>query len=264
MLVLAISGVLVGFAFLVISFVTQNSTWAWGCIAACVAAALVLFIDARSRRSGPPTASTDAVGAPVQRLDPLVEVGIPRDDSASDVATTTAAEVLEVRTGQPNALRPDLPAPNEASAEPELVTASEPVATPEPVAVSAPVIVPAVRIVPAVPVPAAVPAAEAEPRPEAAPALVAPGPVHDEVPVPPVATDVETDEHEADAAAPLVAGLERDVLVVDEHPQFHLPGCTWLIGRETMILPAREAVELGFTPCSRCSPERTLAAPARA
>ena len=106
--------------------------------------------------------------------------------------------------------------------------------------------------------------AEPEPRPEVAPVLVAPGPVHDDPPVAPVGTAAETGEHVAAAAALVVAEPERDVLVVDEHPRFHLPGCTWLVGRETMSLPAREAVELGFTPCPRCSPDRELAAPARA
>ena len=248
MLILAISGVLVGFAFLVVSFVTENSTWAWGCIAACVAAALILFIDARSRRPGRPLASPDAVEVPVQRVDPVADGGVPIDVSASGVGTTTAGAVLEVRTGRPTVLRTDLPALEEVPVEPDLLPAAGgPEHPPEPVTV-----------------PTLVTAPEPEPRPEAAPVLVAPEHFHDEAPVPPVATATATDEQEADAAAPVAAGLEHDVLVVDEHPRFHLPGCTWLVGRETMSLPAREAVELGFTPCPRCSPDRTLASPVRA
>ena len=242
MLGLAIGGVVVGFAFLVISFVTENSMWAWGCIAACVAAAGVLVIDARSRRAGRSMASPDVVDAPEQRVDPIVEGDVPGD------ATT----MLEVRNGQPTTVLPVLEEPlvelehREAAAEPEH--------TPGPVAVPATASVPAVATAP-----------EPVPGSEGVPVRVAPGPVHDETSAPPVATDPEPDEQDADAVAALgVAGLEHDVLVVDEHPRFHLEGCTWLAGRETMSLPAREAVELGFTPCSRCSPVRTLASPAPA
>ena len=256
MLVLAICGVVVGFAFLVISFVTENSMWAWGCIAACVAAAAVLFIDARSRRLGRSTASPDAFGAPEQSFDPVVEAGVPGDASASGVVTPTVATVLEVPDEQPTTVIPVL---EEPVVEPEhRKAAAEPDHTRQPMAGRATASVPA-----AVPASAAVTAPE--PGSEVAPVRVAPGPVHVESPVPPVATDPEPDEQDVDAVAALgAAGLEHDVLVVDEHPRFHLASCTWLVGRETMSLPAREAVELGFTPCSRCSPVRTLASPAPA
>lgn len=49
------------------------------------------------------------------------------------------------------------------------------------------------------------------------------------------------------------------VLVVDEHPRYHLPECPWLRDRETIRLVFREAQELGFTPCARCAPYATLA-----
>jgi hypothetical protein len=62
------------------------------------------------------------------------------------------------------------------------------------------------------------------------------------------------------AAAAVVAGLETEVLVIDEQPRYHVPGCRSLVGRPLIPLPAREAVELGFTPCGWCSPDRTLAA----
>lgn len=57
----------------------------------------------------------------------------------------------------------------------------------------------------------------------------------------------------------LVSGLEAQVLVVDERPRYHLGHCGWLRGRSTIALPAREARELGFTPCARCLPDATLA-----
>jgi hypothetical protein len=36
--------------------------------------------------------------------------------------------------------------------------------------------------------------------------------------------------------------------------------CRFLVGKATIPLPVREAVELGFTPCGWCTPVRTLAA----
>jgi hypothetical protein len=52
--------------------------------------------------------------------------------------------------------------------------------------------------------------------------------------------------------------------VVDEHPRYHVAGCRWLAGRETIPLPLDEARTDGFTPCAVCSPDRTLAERARA
>jgi hypothetical protein len=75
------------------------------------------------------------------------------------------------------------------------------------------------------------------------------------------AGDAEPPEEQRDpAAAAVVAGLENEVLVVDEQPRYHLSSCRALTGKATIPLPAREAVELGFTPCGWCSPVRTLAA----
>lgn len=61
----------------------------------------------------------------------------------------------------------------------------------------------------------------------------------------------------ADAA--LVARLDREVLVVDELPRYHLAGCPVLSGRRVVALPAREAVAAEFTPCAVCTPVRVLA-----
>ena len=65
----------------------------------------------------------------------------------------------------------------------------------------------------------------------------------------------------ADAAA--VARLDARVRVIDGRPRYHSDGCLHLLGRESEALPVREAVELGFTPCSQCEPDRTLIAEAR-
>jgi hypothetical protein len=196
-LILALGGVLVGFVFLVVSLVTENSSWAWGCIAACVLAGGVLAVDARRRRQGrrSPASSVTAEGGGAA-------------DGAGSAAPTEVIPVVGVLDDAPTTV---------------LTKVEEPVREPE--------------VVPAAPVAVAEIDTAAEPQDTA-----------------------EPDEEDADAADALaVASSERDVLVVDEHPRFHVDGCTWLAGRTTMSLPAREAVDLGFSPCSRCTPSRTLA-----
>lgn len=62
----------------------------------------------------------------------------------------------------------------------------------------------------------------------------------------------------------VVVDLKDEVLVVDEHPRYHVEGCTWLAGRETIPIPLDEARTDGFTPCAVCTPDRTLAERERA
>jgi hypothetical protein len=62
----------------------------------------------------------------------------------------------------------------------------------------------------------------------------------------------------------LVVDLRDEVLVVDEHPRYHLAGCSWLGARETVPLPVDEARTDGFTPCAVCAPDRALAERERA
>lgn len=83
--------------------------------------------------------------------------------------------------------------------------------------------------------------------------------------LPPLGPDGAPPEEPRDAdAAALVAGVEDEVLVVDELPRYHLAGCRSLAGIPVIPLPAREAVELGFTPCAWCTPDRALSARHRA
>ena len=62
----------------------------------------------------------------------------------------------------------------------------------------------------------------------------------------------------------MVVDLKDEVLVVDEHPRYHVEGCRWVGKRETIPLPVDEARTDGFTPCAVCAPDRTLAERARA
>lgn len=66
------------------------------------------------------------------------------------------------------------------------------------------------------------------------------------------------------AALATVSKLGDEVLVVDEHPRFHLAGCQTLAGNDTIPLPVKEALEYGFSPCATCSPVRVLAGRNRA
>jgi hypothetical protein len=75
------------------------------------------------------------------------------------------------------------------------------------------------------------------------------------------ADDAEPPEESADPALGRVAAaVEDEVLVVDEQPRYHLMGCRALAAQQTIPLPAREAVELGFTPCGWCNPVAALGA----
>lgn len=91
--------------------------------------------------------------------------------------------------------------------------------------------------------------ASIEPEPEAEPELV---------------DDSLPDEEETDAADLLiVCELDDQVIVVDEHPRYHLSECRWLRDRDVIPIAVSEARELGFTPCARCGPDAKLAARAR-
>ncbi|WBB94967.1 hypothetical protein O7543_01190 [Solwaraspora sp. WMMA2080] len=57
-----------------------------------------------------------------------------------------------------------------------------------------------------------------------------------------------------------LAGLDAEVIVVDGRPRYHLASCLYLVARDGEPLPVREALELGFTPCGLCQPNRTLLA----
>ncbi len=62
----------------------------------------------------------------------------------------------------------------------------------------------------------------------------------------------------------LVLDLADEVLVVDEHPRYHLGRCAYLAGAQPVPLPMVEARTDGFTPCGACTPDRVLAQRERA
>lgn len=72
------------------------------------------------------------------------------------------------------------------------------------------------------------------------------------------------EETRDEATAAIVAGLQDEVVVVDERPRYHVSTCRSLLGRPIIPLPASEAVDLGFTPCGWCRPDHTLSSRHRA
>ena len=110
-------------------------------------------------------------------------------------------------------------------------------------------------------------AEQAEPTAEPAPAETASEPardepaasVHDVFAAPPSIDEEPPEEHSDGAVAQLVAGLDDEVVVVDEQPRYHTADCRGVAAKPVIPLPVREAVELGFTPCAWCSPNRRLA-----
>ena len=83
--------------------------------------------------------------------------------------------------------------------------------------------------------------------------------MHDVFAAPPSFDEEPPEEHSDGAVAQLVAGLDDEVVVVDEQPRYHTADCRGVAAKPVIPLPVREAVELGFTPCAWCSPNRRLA-----
>lgn len=69
------------------------------------------------------------------------------------------------------------------------------------------------------------------------------------------ASSVPDEESTSAEDARVVAGLDAEVLVVDEYPRYHLAVCDWLTERETIPIAVSEARDLGFTPCVQCAPD---------
>lgn len=95
------------------------------------------------------------------------------------------------------------------------------------------------------------------------PATVAAAEPAPEEPVAPVPGDPPAEDVEVTDLL-LVVDLKDEVLVVDEHPRYHLAGCVHLRGRTPLPLPHDEARSDGFTPCGVCEPDHTLAEKVRA
>lgn len=229
--------VLLGLGLFVGGIVTGTTALYWACVAACGLAAVLLVVArlrlAREagdfdRRVSQAPAGSDAIGSRAPDAPPPVapaEEGTP--------AREPAARTLEP-PGPP------------AGATAVRVTGPEPEPPVEPAAAD---------------------------RAPQAPAAVAPPPDGHPVHVPPARRGAhEPREAPVDPATGepgeedvevtdllLVVDLDDEVLVVDEHPRYHLASCPFLEGREAVGLPMVEARTDGFTPCGLCRPVRHLA-----
>jgi len=262
-LILALGAVVVGCVFLVVSFLTENIAWAWGCIGACGLAAVVLVVDTIRRGRAPheKVLEEPALTPPVMATEGLVDEPQQTPSAPGFASDAESTQVLAVADAPPR------------SADLQELDFRQPEAQ-EP---------------------------EAQ-QPEAQqPALEKHGAGdhddsdhddsdhddsdhddsdhddsdhddsdhddsehddsdHDDSDH----DDSEPDEEDVDAADALaIGGLSSEVVVVDEHPRFHLSSCPWLAERATLPLPVGEAVGLGFTGCARCKPSTTLAAQSR-
>jgi len=220
-LILALGAVVVGCVFLVVSFLTENIAWAWGCIAACGVAAVVLVVDTIRRGRAPREevleGSADAVGPSAAAEPSFAPPVMAREGSVDEPEQAPPAPELPSDAESTQVLTP----PHTTHVQnPDLHEQHQP-------------------------------AHGDDTHDDAKPDDAKPD-------------DAEPDEEDVDAADALaVDGLSSEVVVVDEHPRFHLPSCPWVVERATLPLPVREAVELGFTGCARCAPSTTLAAQSR-
>jgi hypothetical protein len=249
--------VLLGLGSFVGGVVTGTTALYWACVAACAVAAAMLVV-ARLRMA--------RAAGDVDRRAP--EVGARTHPAGSRApGAGRAAPDLPTRH-EPGTAAPRTPGPPREPAGATAVRGTGPAAQPEPDAeparVASPPDEPAAG-------PPEQPRAVAEPPP-AVPLGPAAGNGHPGEDVPArrgahepreVLADPGTGEPgEEDVELTdllLVIDLADEVLVVDEHPRYHLPRCPYLDGQEGIALPMVEARADGFTPCATCRPVRHLA-----
>lgn len=202
---------LIGLGLFVGGLVTGVTAMYWGCVGACLLAAVLLAVARRNISAAPKdtTPATDGV-----RVEAVPGETDPVRSAAPAVTPATAFRTLPAPV--------DADTPGSANGAPQA---------------TAP---PATAMWTTVP-------------PAGAGAATAPADLED----PPVEEMEVTD-------LLLTVDMTDEVLVVDEHPRYHLAGCVALVGRTVIPLPHDEARADGFTPCGICTPNRRLADRARA
>jgi hypothetical protein len=228
----------------------------WASFGASALAALVLGLGELRRRR-----AADREGSPES-----ASVPAPGSASARVVAPGTSAPAGTPPTAPP----PTAPPPTAPATPPPTAPA-----TPAPPAASsrAPVAAEPVRPASTLPAEAEGPStgAHAAPPPvgpttgaHAAPPVTGPSTgAHSRAPV--LGPDGEPRVEEVEVTdLLLVLDLTDEVLVVDEHPRYHLVGCPHLSGVDPIPVPMDEARIDGFTPCGTCAPDRNLAERERA
>jgi hypothetical protein len=250
--VVVVAGLLVlaGLALFVTGVLTDVTAWYWACVGVCGLAAVLLVIarlrtpdhdrtpvpSDLPREHGPTTSGATTTGATTTgpTTAGATEAG------ATEAGPTTAGPATAGSTGWKDPVRPAaVPEATAPAAEPPARSRHGRHEAPDE---DGPTVAPPARGPGTAPSPAA---------------AAAPVPAHD-----PVGDPAEEDVEVTDLL--LVVDLADEVLVVDEHPRYHLADCRWLAGRATVPLPVTEARTDGFTPCAVCGPDRHLAAVERA
>jgi hypothetical protein len=224
--------VLVGLGLFIGGVVTGTTALYWACVAACGLAA-VLLVVARLRMAGEAGEFDRRASEALSRADATPAAPRTAPQPATNPARAGAAPERDAGRAPAGATAVRTPEP---APEPEPPT-EEPIAEEPPalVAPSAPV---------------------GNGRPEAPTRRGAHEPR--ETPADPTAEQPGEEDVEVTDLL-LVVDLDDEVVVVDEHPRYHLAGCPFLDGREGVPLPMVEARTDGFTPCATCRPVRHLA-----
>ena len=225
--------VLLGLGLFVAGIVTGTTVFYWLCVAACVVAGLLLVLARLQlgRAAGPPGA---AGSRPAEGTTP------PAGTSAPPPATTSAgAPPVPAELSGHGATAASLAEP-----EPPAAAPAHPAAAPRHADAGPP---------PVAGTPAGGLAGSGTPATSAAHAHRGAGATGETSAGDPPVEEVEVTD------LLLVVDLHDEVLVVDEHPRYHLADCPWLTGRTAVPLPIDEARTDGFTPCARCTPDRNLA-----
>ena len=248
--------VLVGLGLFVGGFLTGETVLYWACVAACVAAGIFLLLARRRMGRAPAAPAPPGTTSPFRQHP--ASAGTDAGPTAAGATPVGAATGGDRGSADPVADRADAAPPTRTPAgtapepAPDAVPAWERTARRGWETAAAPVGDPAAPPV-AEPPPTGLSSAGRPDRPStAAHAPRGSSGAADQAGDPPVEEVEVTD-------LLVVVDLRDEVLVVDEHPRYHLGGCRWLAGRETIPLPVDEARTDGFTPCAWCEPDRTLA-----
>ncbi|MGY2128046.1 hypothetical protein [Blastococcus sp. SYSU DS0617] len=276
--------VLGGLGLFVAGVFTDVTALYWACVAACVVAAVLLYLARRQLRAQGTTAPATSGTAPVSTAPATSGAApvstAPATSEAAPVTTapaTAGAAPAGVRSGR-HADRGDAPTDPPAAAaargdaavpEPAGATDADGPALPaDPGGTGEPDGVPAERPAaeaPTATTPAAGATAVSVPAGIAGTTTGRTGTTAGTTTGTTAGTTAEPPVEEVEVTdLLLVVDLRDEVLVVDEHPRYHVPGCRHLAGQETIPLPVDEAKTDGFTPCGSCRPDATLADRVRA
>lgn len=234
--------VLLGLGLFIGGVVTATTAFYWACVAACALAAVLLVVARLRTGRAAEEFDRPAWEAPVE---PTPATGVRPEPPRTAPQPVTSRDPADPAPEPDAAADPESPPTAREPTTEEPVGAEpvddEPVAG-EPVDGERPAVVP--------------PAGDGDLE-ERAPSRRG---AHEPRETPSDATAGEPGEEDVLVTDLLVmVDLDDEVLVVDEHPYYHLAGCRLLDGRTTVPLPMVEARTDGFTPCAACRPVRHLA-----